>query len=551
MKQLTGLDAAFLYMETPTTYGHVNGLAIYQRPSPDFDPYRAVYERFGSMVGHMEPLRRRVVDVPFGLDHPYWIDDPHFDLDFHVRQIGLAPPGAADQLAEQVARIIGRPMDRNHPLWEVYVIEGLGDDRWAMLTKFHHATVDGAAGVIMLKLFTDVSPDAPPQFEPVAWEGEDIPTDRDLLRRTAGHLVANPAKAARLSLRVVRNAASAAGLTSLSGMASRSRDLIAAAAGRSEQARDVSDQLRKVAMPLTQAPPTPWNRSVGPHRRFAMRSTDLANIKALKDATGGTVNDVVMAICAGALREFLLRRGELPDQPLRAMVPVSIRTGLEDDPWTNRVSSIVAELPTDCDDPLERVARCRDAMGDAKRQLDLVPADAIMQATDATSPVIATAAVRLMARLSDRVNLPVNVVISNVPGPREPLYFAGAKLDHYIPVSTISNGIGLNITVHSYEDKLDFGLVADRDLVPDLWELVDLHIDEISRLFEASGAEWAVPPAPPAARQGKPVVPAPGTRASTAKKTTAKKTTAKKTTAKKTTTKRSAKQTTAKKSGKK
>ena len=504
MKQLSGLDAAFLYMETPTTYGHVNGLAVYQRPSPDFDPYAAVYERFGSMVAHIEPLRRRVVDVPFGLDHPYWIDDSAFDLDYHVRQIGLAPPGAADQLAEQVARIVGRPMDRHHPLWEVYVIEGIGDGRWAMLTKFHHATIDGAAGVIMLKLFTDPSPDSPWSFESVPWEGEPIPTDGELLKRTVGHLVANPAKAARLSLRVVRNAASAAGLTSVSGLASRSRELIAAAAGRSEQSQAVAEQLRKVTMPLTPAPATPWNRSVGPHRRFAMRSTALANVKALKDATGGTVNDVVMAVCAGALREFLLRRDQLPAQPLRAMVPVSIRTGLEDDPWTNRVSSIVCELPTDCDDPLERVARCRGAMNDAKHQLDLLPADAIMQATDATSPVIATAAVRLMARLSDRVNLPVNVVVSNVPGPREPLYFAGAKLDHYIPVSTISNGVGLNITVHSYEDKLDFGLVADRDLVPDLWELVDLHVDEIARLFEASGAEWAVPPRPPEARKGKP-----------------------------------------------
>ncbi|MFP5488211.1 MAG: WSD1 family O-acyltransferase, partial [Acidimicrobiia bacterium] len=165
---------------------------------------------------------------------------------------------------------------------------------------------------------------------------------------------------------------------------------------------------------------------------------------------------------------------------------------------------IVCELPTDCDDPLERVARCRAAMDVAKHQLDLVPADAIMQATDATSPVVATAAVRLQARLANRFNLPVNVVVSNVPGPRESLYFAGAKLDHYIPVSTISNGVGLNITVHSYEDKLDFGLVADRDLVPDLWELVDLHVDEIARLFDASGAEWAVPPRPPERRVGKP-----------------------------------------------
>jgi WS/DGAT/MGAT family acyltransferase len=233
-----------------------------------------------------------------------------------------------------------------------------------------------------------------------------------------------------------------------------------------------------------------------------MRSTPLSNIKRLKDATGGTVNDVVMAICAGALREYLLRHDALPDVPLRAMVPVSIRTGLEQDPWTNRVSGIVAELPTDCDDPVERVARCREAMSVAKRQLDLVPATTLTEATDATSPVVAGAAVRLMALLSDRFTLPVNVVISNVPGPRESLYFAGCRLDNYIPVSTISNGVGLNITVHSYEDKLDFGLVADRDLVPDLWDLVDLHVEEIERLFEASGAEHAVPQPKPATRRG-------------------------------------------------
>ncbi|MDW3215133.1 MAG: wax ester/triacylglycerol synthase family O-acyltransferase [Ilumatobacteraceae bacterium] len=554
MKQLTGLDASFLYMETPTTYGHVNGLAIYERPTPDFDPYAAVYERFGSMVGHVEPLRRRVVEVPFGLDHPYWVDDPHFDLDFHVRQIGLAPPGAADQLAEQVARIIGRRMDRTHPLWEVYVIEGLGDGRWAMLTKFHHATVDGAAGVIMLKMFTDESADAPWPFEPIAWTPDPLPADSELLKHTVGNLVANPVKATRLSLRVVRNMAEAAGLTTLGGVVARSRELIASRAGRSEEAEAVADQIRRVTLPVTPAPPTPWNKSVGPHRRFAMRSTALSNIKQLKDATGGTVNDVVMAICAGALREYLVQRDALPTAPLRAMVPVSIRTGLEEDPWTNRVSSIVAELPTDCDDPVERVARCRAAMDVAKHQLELVPATALTEATDATSPVVAGAAVRLMARLSDRVNLPVNVVISNVPGPREPLYFAGCKLDHYIPVSTISNGVGLNITVHSYEDRLDFGLVADRDLVPDLWDLVDLHVDEIARLFEASGAEWAEPQAKPAGRRGAmpKVEPAPkksAAKKSSPKKSTAKKSSAKKSTAKKSTAKKSSpKKSTAKKS---
>jgi diacylglycerol O-acyltransferase len=492
MKQLSGLDAAFLYMETDTTYGHVNGLGIYERPTPDFDPYRVVRERFGSMVGHIEPFRRRLLEVPFGLDHPYWVDDPHFDLDYHVRQIGLAPPGTDEQLAEQVARIIGRKMDRAHPLWEVYVMEGLAGGRWALLTKFHHATIDGAAGVIMLQMLTSLTPDAPWPFEPVAWEAPPVPSDSDVLKQTLGRLAANPAKAARLQLRLVRNLADAAGLTNVSTWADRSRAVIAAAAGRTEQARTISEQLRKVAMPITPAPPTPWNRSVGPHRRLAMRSVPLSLVKQLKDATGGTVNDVVMAVCAGALREYLLRHDALPDAPLRAMVPVSIRTGLEEDPWTNRVSAIVAALPTDVDDPLERVARCRAAMLDAKHQLELVPADALTQATDTLSPVVATAAVRLVARLSNRVTLPANVVISNVPGPRQPLYFAGAKLVSYIPVSTITNGVGLNITVHSYEDRLDIGLVADRDLVPDLWDLVDLHVAEIDRLLTAAGVAPSV-----------------------------------------------------------
>ncbi|MGA9277947.1 WS/DGAT/MGAT family O-acyltransferase [Ilumatobacter sp.] len=502
MKQLTGIDASFLYMETPNTYGHVNGLAIYERPSPDFEPFEHVYERFGIMVDHLEPMRRRLVEVPFGLDHPYWIDDPDFDLDYHVRHLGLAPPGAADQLSEQVARIVGRHMDRRRPLWEVYVIEGLADGRWAMLSKTHHATIDGASGVIMLKMMTEASPDAEFALEPVAWQGEEVPRDIDLLTSTVQHLVKNPVKAARLQLKVVRQLAEAAGVDSVSGAASQARDaiksLVTPGDDRSRSAED------SVSIPLSPAPPTPWNASVTPNRRFAMRSVALENVKVLKNATGGTINDVVMAMCAGALREYLLMHDVLPDEPLRAMVPVSIRTGDEEDVWTNRVSAIIAELPTNCDDPIERVARCRDAMKAAKRQFELLPAEAMMEASQLTSPVIAASAIRLVGRLklADRVNSPINVVISNVPGPRDPLYFAGAKLDAYIPVSTISDGVGLNITVHSYEDRLDIGLISDRELVPDLWDLVDLHVDEIARLFEATGAEWAVAQEAPSMRRG-------------------------------------------------
>ncbi len=501
MKQLTGVDLSFLLMETDCIYGHVNGLSIYERPSDDFDPFTVVRERMAIMVSHLEPLRRKLVNVPFDLDRPYWIEDPDFDLDYHVRHIGLAPPGAADQLSEQVARIVGRKMDRSRPLWEAYVIEGLADGRWALLQKTHHATIDGASGVIMLKMFTDESRDAVYPMEELPWVGEQPPSSMSLLQTAALNLAANPVRGARLSLGIMRDMADAAGLSTVSGLANQTRDTIGSLAKRATSSK--SDEPR-VSLPITPAPATPWNKTVSPHRRFAMRSTSLSNLKRLKDATGGTLNDVVMAICAGALREYLIEKDALTDQPLRAMVPVSIRTGNEEDPWTNRVSALVADLPTNCADPIERVALCREAMGAGKHQFDMMPAEALGQSSDYTSPLVAASALRLVSRLkiADRINSPINVVISNVPGPRTPLYFAGAKLDAYIPVSTISDGVGLNITVHSYDDRMDFGLIADRDLIPDLWHLVDLHIAEIERLFEATGAEWAEPQSPPAMRKG-------------------------------------------------
>jgi len=497
MKQLTGLDATFLYMETATMFGHVNGLGIYQRPSPTFDPYEAVYAKFASVIGDLEPFRRRLVEVPMRLDHPYWINDPDFDLDYHIRHMSLAPPGRVDQLAEQVSRIVGRPMDRAHPLWEVYVIEGLESGRWALLTKFHHATIDGASGVMMMSLLNDTDPHAPPPGPSRAWEPEPVPSDVTLLNLALRNLAMNPVKALRTQLRLMRGVAEGAGVTSVSGALERSRATLKTLATR-------GDDRPRLSVPNITAPPTPWNKAVTAHRRFAMRSASLANLKRLKDATGSTLNDIVMAVCAGALREYLLRHDALPDRPLRAMVPVSIRTGNETDPWTNRVSSIFVDLPTDSADPLERIQRCHDLMEDAKRRFQLVPADALVDLTQYSSPVLAASAMRLATqlRLANRVNFPVNVVISNVPGPRQPLYLAGARLDHYVPVSTISEGVGLNITVHSYLDKLDFGLIACRELVPDLWDMIDLHIDEIAVLFEATGAEWAEPPAPAQPRRG-------------------------------------------------
>jgi WS/DGAT/MGAT family acyltransferase len=486
-------------METATTFGHVNSLMIFERLGPDYDPYAKVHAKYASLVGELEPLRRRLVEVPLGLDLPYWVADPNFDLSFHVRELHLARPGMVDQLAEQVCRIVGRPMDHSRPLWEVYVIDGLADGRWALLTKYHHATIDGASGQLILQIITDTDPDAPPPGEGPSWQPEPLPSTAALLRRSADHLVRNPFRAMRAQARVVGRLADTAGIHSVSS-----------AAGRAGAAIKWIAQLGKgnrpnVPLPATAAPPTPWNKTITGHRRFAMRTSSLENIKRLKDATGGTVNDVVMAICAGGLRQYLLSHDVLPERPLRAMVPISIRTGEEADPWTNRVSATVAELPTDCDDPVERVARCHQAMQDAKRLHELVPAAELADLTRYSAPVLATAAVRLASglRLADRVTVPFNVIISNVPGPREPVYFAGAKMCHQFPVSIVADGLGLNITMQSYLDRLDFGFIADRELVPDVWDLADMHIAEITRLFEATGAEWAEPPRGAFPRRGR------------------------------------------------
>ena len=497
MKQLTGLDGSFLYMETPTTFGHVNGLAIYDRPSKDFDPYATVYERFASMVGVLEPMRRRVVEVPMGLDHPYWVMDPNFDLDFHIRHMSLAPPGRPDQLAEQISRIVGRPMDRSRPLWEVYVIEGLQEGTWALLTKYHHATIDGASGVIMINMLNDLSPDAPPPGESPPWDPEEIPSDAELLRLAIGNLMRNPVKAMRTQLRIVRDFAAAAGVTGISSAAQRAGDAIKSLASRPDG--------QQVSVPLSAAPPTPWNRSITAHRRFAMRAAKVSDLKRLKAVTGGTLNDIVMAIVAGGLRAYLLEHDALPDRPLRAMVPVSIRTGDEEDTWTNRVSGLTCDLPTNEPDPMERIARVREAMDRGKRQFELVPAAALVDIQQYQSPVVATSASRLAARLklADRMAPPINVIVSNVPGPRQPLYLGGAAMQTYIPVSTIGEGMGLNVTVHSYLDELEFGLISCRELVPDLWHMLDLHFDEIDTLFAAAGvprhAETSAAPAKKAA----------------------------------------------------
>ncbi len=496
MKQLSGLDVTFLNLETSTTFGHVSSLSIYGRPDddPDFDPYVAFREQLELKLGQLEPFRRRLVEVPFGLDRPYWINDPDFDLDFHLRHIAVPGTGDDFQVGELVGRLVGRPMDRTRPLWEVYVIEGLENGDFAVLAKVHHSTIDGAAGAEMLVIILEP---ADGEVEDT-WRPESEPGTGELLARTVVDLARTPAKAIRLQIRLLKEMGRVTQTKGFDDMANQLRRGLPGPAGEMVRrligSETPADEDKPPLLPSIGGPRTPFNASITAHRRFAYRSADLRHIKALKNASGTTVNDVVMTICAGALRRYLEDHDALPDENLIAMVPVSIRTGEETDKWSNRVSAIFAELPTTTDDPLVRLQEMHDAMVAGKGQFDLVPADLLMEMSDLAPPALSVQAARLATRIriADRTNPPANLVVSNVPGPRAPLHLAGvAPLKHFYPVSAVVEGQGLNITVQSYCDVLDFGLVACRELVPDLWTLADYCIDEIGVLAKAMGVKLA------------------------------------------------------------
>ena len=486
MKQLTGLDASFLYMETGSQFGHVSGLSILEPPDGVYDPYAAWRSQIEARLHLLEPLRRRIVDVPLRLDHPFWIEDPDFDLDFHVRHSAVPPPGRSDQLADVVARIVGRPLDRNRPLWESYVIEGLEGGRFAILTKVHHATVDGASGVELLTLMLDPTPEPsevpPPDRD---WRPDRAPSDFEVLGRAMFSLLRKPARLVVLSARTGRALGEATRNPVLTATARSVRASLRGPLGtllNLGRPRD-PDVTRPAQAIRLQAPRTPFNHPITSHRALALRSTPLSQVKAIKSALGATVNDVVMAACAGGLRAYLQGHDALPEEPLIAMVPVSIRTGAEPERWTNRVSGVVAALPTDEDDPLHRVKLVHESMGNAKELFQALPAEELMNFSQFAPPAVFARAMRVATRLRS----PVNLVVSNVPGPREPLYVAGATLRHYYPVSTIVDNQGLNITVQSYLDTLDFGLVACRELVPDVDNLADAIVADLDGMASAAG----------------------------------------------------------------
>lgn len=408
MRQLSGLDSAFLHVDGDTQYGHIAGLSVFAKPDgDDYDPRAAWRNQLSERIGQLDPLRRRLRRVPFDLDHPFWVDDPDFELDFHVRSEQLLR-GDDEELRALIARLITTQLDLRRPLWESYVIEGLTDDRFAILTKLHHATVDGAAGVELLTLMLDDSP-APAPARPVldGWSAKPMPNDLAVLAAAAGSMVRKPVKAAFLVAQLTR------------GMASSLRNPVLHAA-----ANQMVSGLRSVAtrrppeasgpLPRLRAPSTPFNGPLTPRREFVFASASLTMVKELKSHFGVTVNDIVLAACAGGLRTWLDQHDAIPEDPLVAVVPVASKVSTKDR-WSNRVSVAVVSLPSDEPGRAERVIKVHESMNEAKGWLDAVPADALTDFAQFPPPAVFSLAMRAAARFGRARRMPINIAVSNVP----------------------------------------------------------------------------------------------------------------------------------------
>ncbi len=463
MRQLSGVDATFLQMENARVTGHVAGLIIVD-PSTAKQPINSdtIREFIRERIHLLEPLRWRLVNVPLGIDRPYWVQDGELDLDFHVRGIGLPSPGNDEQLAKMVAGLTARALDRSHPLWELYVIEGLEGGRVAIMTKLHHSAVDGASGMQITATLLSTDPDAtvdPPTSTP---RTERVPSELEMLTRGWLGVMASPARGVRLSMQLAREGRDVLRRLQLDGL----------------------DSLKPVLRAPSRAPRTSFNRPVTARRNWVFGTIPLSRVKRIKDAAGCTVNDVVMALCTSGLRRWLIEHGELPEAPLQAMVPVSIRAADQANAMGNQVSAVQAALPTQVEDPIERLRIVSTDMLAAKEQLAALPADLLVDFSQFSAPAAAEFAAKAAAsvRWADRIMPPYNLVISNVPGPRVPLYYAGALVLANYPVSIITDGVGLNITLQSYRDSIDFGIISSPDLIPDLWELMRYIRDAVDEL---------------------------------------------------------------------
>jgi diacylglycerol O-acyltransferase / wax synthase len=459
LDRLTAVDASFLSNESSSSHMHVGAILIFEGPPP---LYVDLVEHIRGRLSQVPRFRQRIVVPPLEAGRPLWADDVNFNLTYHIRHTGLPEPGGEDELRQLAARVFSQQLDRSKPLWELWLVQGLERDRFAILTKTHHAMVDGVSGVDIGTVLFDLEPVPQPPERVDDWKPRPEPSTSTLVTRAATDIAATPVKLAERAIEAVRNP--------------------------EETARRIADGVEGlgefIGALADPAPDVPLNQEIGPHRRFVWARSELATFKRIKDSLGGTVNDVVLAVVTGALREWLHGRGVRTEGlELRALVPVSIRTEDERGNLGNKIAVMRGPLPVYVDDPVRRLRIVTEQMEGLKRSKQALGAEVISRFNDFAPPTLLAQASRV--NFSTRL---FNLIVTNVPGPQLPLYVLGREMEEIFPVAFLPQNHVLAVAIMSYNGRIGFGLLADYDAVEDVEEISEGISASLAELEEAAAA---------------------------------------------------------------
>ncbi len=459
MDRMSTLDAEFLHLEDASSHMHIAGVCTFADPAPAFDDLVAM---IAAKLHRIPRYRQRVRQVPLELGRPVWVDDPHFNLAYHVRHTALPAPGGDDELHHLMGRLMSQPLDRYRPLWETWLVEGLAGDRWALLFKLHHSMVDGIAGVGLLEVLLDLEPDAPiPEPEP--WEPEAEPSGAALVVDAWAGAVSDAAS-----------------------LAKRAPGAFTDPLGAMRNGAELGLGLVRLGKRLGFTPASSLEGTIGPHRVWCHASADLAQVKRIGKALDGTVNDVVLAAVTAGYRDLLIERGDDPaTTTVRTLVPVSVRSGEASGEVDNRVSALLLDLPVDTDDPLVAFERVHRDMRELKGSHMAEAGEFVTDIGNLAPPPIVGAISRLGLLSQHTITQrSVTTVTTNVPGPQFPLFCLGSELLEYLPFVPISYGVRVGTAILSYNGALAFGATGDWDSAPDVEILVDGIVAGVDRLAE-------------------------------------------------------------------
>jgi WS/DGAT/MGAT family acyltransferase len=459
---MSPLDASFLHIEDDSNHMHIGSVGIFEGPPPPTADLQRMVE---AKLPDVPRYRQKVRFVPLDLGRPVWVDDPDFNLSYHLRRTALPVPGGTTELRNLVGRVMAQQLDRSKPLWEMWVVEGLEDDHWAMISKTHHCMVDGIAGTDLLTAILDRSPDAEPA--PVHdWTPADEPTDAQLFRDALAERLSSPNE----QLRAVRAALR------------RPRQL-------AERAAEIARGAASAAGLLRPTPESALNGPIGPHRRWAWARTTLADVKTVRSALGGTVNDVVLSVITRGFRDLLTGRGEeVSDRVVRTLVPVSVRSPGERGEYNNKVSGIIAELPVKIEDPYERLVSIREQMDKLKESGQAVAAEVLTSLGGFAPPMLLALGTRVATRFAKGTRN-VNTVTTNVPGPQFPLYACGRQMLEAFPYVPLGAPMRVGVAIFSYNGNLSFGVTGDWESAPDI-DVLCRGIEDGMRELEKVASEF-------------------------------------------------------------